>query len=139
MKSFPGTVGVSEVRDQREVVEPLFRVLGAARNGRPGTSGAIMVVAAILLDPTSIRLSAMSREQETQIMRYVGAFEPVHTLHDRGCAGRTGGQPSQRHPVRGCALRRPGVDGLLPSSGRTYCMGEVAIMTLILVLAAVAL
>ena len=32
-----------------------------------------MVVAAILLISTTIRLSAMSREQETQIMRYVGA------------------------------------------------------------------
>ena len=32
-----------------------------------------LLVAAILLISTTIRLSAMSREQETQIMRYVGA------------------------------------------------------------------
>ncbi|WP_448755541.1 permease-like cell division protein FtsX, partial [Actinomyces sp.] len=71
-EEFSGTAGVSEVRDQREVVEPLFRVLGAARTAALGL-GAIMVVAAILLISTTIRLSAMSREQETQIMRYVGA------------------------------------------------------------------
>ena len=67
-EEFSGTAGVSEVRDQREVVEPLFRVLGAARTAALGL-GAIMVVAAILLISTTIRLSAMSREQETQIMR----------------------------------------------------------------------
>ena len=54
------------------VHERLLRVLGAARTAALGL-GAIMVVAAILLISTTIRLSAMSREQETQIMRYVGA------------------------------------------------------------------
>ncbi|MBF1140713.1 MAG: ABC transporter permease, partial [Thermobifida sp.] len=52
-EEFSGTAGVSEVRDQREVVEPLFRVLGAARTAALGL-GAIMVVAAILLISTTI-------------------------------------------------------------------------------------
>ena len=71
-EEFSGTPGVSEVRDQREIVEPLFKVLGAARTAALGLGG-IMVIAAVLLISTTIRLSAMSREQETQIMRYVGA------------------------------------------------------------------
>ena len=71
-EEFSGVEGVSEVRDQREIVEPLFKVIDSARTLALGL-GAVMIVAAILLISTTIRLSAMSRETETQIMRYVGA------------------------------------------------------------------
>ncbi len=67
-----GTPGVAEVRDQRELIEPLFKVVDNAKLISLGLAG-IMVVAAILLITTTIQLSAMSREEETQIMRLVGA------------------------------------------------------------------
>lgn len=71
-EEFSGAPGVSEVKDQREIVEPLFKVIDAARLLALGL-GLVMVIAAIMLISTTIKLSAMSREQETQIMRYVGA------------------------------------------------------------------
>ena len=71
-EEFNGSPGVSEVRDQRDLVEPLFEVLEKAKVLSLGLAG-IMVVAAVLLITTTIRLSAMSRERETQIMRLVGA------------------------------------------------------------------
>lgn len=71
-EEFSGSPGVSEVRDQRELVEPLFAVLEKAKALSLGLA-AVMVVAAVLLITTTIRLSAMSRERETQIMRLVGA------------------------------------------------------------------
>lgn len=67
-----GTPGVSEVKDQRELIEPLFQVVEKAKIVSIGLA-AVMIVAAILLITTTIRLSAMSREEETQIMRLVGA------------------------------------------------------------------
>lgn len=67
-----GTPGVSEVKDQRELIEPLFQVVEKAKAISIGLA-AVMIVAAVLLITTTIRLSAMSREEETQIMRLVGA------------------------------------------------------------------
>lgn len=71
-EEFQGASGVSEVKDQREVVEPLFKVIDRAKLLSLGLAG-VMIVAAVLLITTTIRLSAMSREQETSIMRLVGA------------------------------------------------------------------
>ena len=71
-EEFSGAPGVSEVMDQREIVEPLFTVIDRAKVLALGL-GAVMIVAAVLLITTTIRLSAMSREQETSIMRLVGA------------------------------------------------------------------
>ena len=71
-EEFGGSPGVSEVRDQRELVEPMFNVIEKAKLLSLGLAG-IMTVAAILLITVTIRLSAMSRERETQIMRLVGA------------------------------------------------------------------
>ncbi|MDO5049608.1 MAG: permease-like cell division protein FtsX [Actinomycetaceae bacterium] len=71
-EEFAGAPGVSEVVDQREIVDPLFSVIDKAKYMSLGLA-AIMTVAAILLITTTIRLSAMSREKETTIMRYVGA------------------------------------------------------------------
>ena len=67
-----GTPGVAEVRDQRDLIEPLFNVAEKMKLISLGLAG-IMTVAAVLLITTTIQLSAMSREEETQIMRLVGA------------------------------------------------------------------
>ena len=140
-EEFSGTPGVSEVRDQREVVEPLFRVLGAARTAALGL-GAIMVVAAILLISTTIRLSAMSREQETQIMRYVGAsnlFIQAPFMIEGALAALVGALFAIGTLFAGVHVVVQG--WMAPSFKWTNFigMGEVAIMTPILVLAAVAL
>lgn len=71
-EEFSGTPGVSEVRDQRELIEPLFQLVEKMKMISIGLAG-VMIVAAILLITTTIQLSAMSREEETQIMRLVGA------------------------------------------------------------------
>lgn len=67
-----GRSGVEEVRDQREVYEPLFEILHKATLIASGLAG-VMLLAAVLLITTTIRLSAMSRSRETGIMRLVGA------------------------------------------------------------------
>ncbi|WP_029068667.1 permease-like cell division protein FtsX [Jonesia quinghaiensis] len=67
-----GRAGVEEVRDQREIYEPLFDVLTKATLVASGLAG-VMLLAAVLLITTTIRLSALSRRRETGIMRLVGA------------------------------------------------------------------
>lgn len=67
-----GVAGVDTVIDQRETLEPLFLIMNRATLVAVGL-GFIMVVAAVLLITTTIRLSAMSRKRETSIMRLVGA------------------------------------------------------------------
>lgn len=67
-----GLPGVAEVHDQRELIEPLFQVVETAKVVSLILAG-IMTVAAVLLISTTIQLSALSREEETQIMRLVGA------------------------------------------------------------------
>ncbi|UNX54145.1 permease-like cell division protein FtsX [Georgenia sp. TF02-10] len=67
-----GRPGVEVVVDQREQLEPLFLVLNRATLMSVGL-GAVMIVTAVLLITTTIRLSAMSRRRETGIMRLVGA------------------------------------------------------------------
>lgn len=71
-EEFSGTPGVAEVKDQRELIEPLFELVEKMKVISIGLAG-VMIVAAILLITTTIQLSAMSREEETQIMRLVGA------------------------------------------------------------------
>ncbi|GAA2232592.1 permease-like cell division protein FtsX [Rarobacter faecitabidus] len=67
-----GRPGVEEVQDQRQVLEPIFRVLNGATFVAAGLA-AVMLLAAVLLITTTIRLSALSRRRETGIMRLVGA------------------------------------------------------------------
>ena len=71
-EAFSTTEGVSEVQDQSELVQPLLEVI---QNGQALSIGlaVVMTVAAILLITTTIQLSALAREKETQIMRLVGA------------------------------------------------------------------
>lgn len=67
-----GKEGVDTVSDQRQIFEPVFAVLNRATVATAALA-AVMVVVAILLTGTTIRMSAASRRTETEIMRLVGA------------------------------------------------------------------
>ncbi|MBN9606514.1 MAG: ABC transporter permease [Actinomycetales bacterium] len=67
-----GMPGVQSVQDQRALLDPIFSVLNAASFTAVGIA-ALMLVAAVLLIGTTIRLSAFSRRRELGIMRLVGA------------------------------------------------------------------
>lgn len=67
-----GRDGVEQVDDQRQIFEPIFAVINRATLVTV-ILAAVMVVTAILLTGTTIRMSAASRRNETEIMRYVGA------------------------------------------------------------------
>ena len=71
-EEFTGMPGVAQINDQREILDQLFQIVDHATWMSLGLAG-VMTVAAVLLITTTIRLSAMSREKETTIMRYVGA------------------------------------------------------------------
>jgi cell division transport system permease protein len=64
--------GVEQVQDQRAYLDPIFAALNAASVTAVGIA-ALMLVAAVLLIATTIRLSAFSRRRELGIMRLVGA------------------------------------------------------------------
>lgn len=78
-EGFSSTPGVDTVNDQRELLEPLFSKLNQASVFALGTA-AVMIVCAVLLIATTIRLSAFSRRRETSIMRLVGASRSVIQL-----------------------------------------------------------
>lgn len=67
-----GRTGVEEVVDQRQIFDPVFAVLNRATLVTVVLAG-VMVVVAIMLTATTIRMSAASRRNETEIMRLVGA------------------------------------------------------------------
>ena len=67
-----GRDGVESVVDQRQQLEPIFSVLNRFTLVAGGLA-IVMVVTAMLLIPSTIRLSAMFRRNETEILRYVGA------------------------------------------------------------------
>ncbi|MCI4012986.1 permease-like cell division protein FtsX [Brevibacterium sp. ZH18] len=71
-ESFSSTPGVEEVVDQNQLLDRLFGVLNIATVVAVAIAG-IMLVCAMLLIATTIRLSAFSRRRETGIMRLVGA------------------------------------------------------------------
>lgn len=64
--------GVEAVTDQRQYLDKIFAVLNAASYSAIGVA-ALMLIAAVLLIATTIRLSAFSRRRELGIMRLVGA------------------------------------------------------------------
>lgn len=70
--SVTGMPGVDEVTDQRALLQPIFDVMNAASYTAIGIA-ALMLVTAVLLISTTIRLSAFSRRRELAIMRLVGA------------------------------------------------------------------
>lgn len=67
-----GLAGVQDVADQRGYLDQIFSVLNAASFTAIGLA-ALMLIAAVLLIATTIRLSAFSRRRELGIMRLVGA------------------------------------------------------------------
>jgi cell division transport system permease protein len=71
-ESLANQPGVDEVVDQRAYLQPIFDALNAASYTAIGIA-VLMLVAAVLLIATTIRLSAFSRRRELGIMRLVGA------------------------------------------------------------------
>ncbi len=67
-----GMPGVESVTDQRGLLEPIFAIMNAATFTAVCIAG-LMLIAAVLLIATTIRLSAFSRRREIGIMRLVGA------------------------------------------------------------------
>jgi cell division transport system permease protein len=67
-----GRQGVEEVVDQRQIFEPVFRILNSATIVTI-VLAAVMILVAILLTGTTIRMSAANRKEETEIERLVGA------------------------------------------------------------------
>jgi len=67
-----GRPGVEAVEDQRRIFDSLFLALNRA-SLMSGGLAVVMMLAAVLLITTTIRLSAMSRQRETEIMKLVGA------------------------------------------------------------------
>lgn len=72
IESLSGLAGVQDVSDQRGLLDQIFSVLNAASYTAIGVA-VLMLVAAMLLIATTIRLSAFSRRRELGIMRLVGA------------------------------------------------------------------
>jgi cell division transport system permease protein len=71
-ESLSGYAGVYDVIDQRKYLDPIFGALNAASITAVGLA-TLMLIAAVLLIATTIRLSAFSRRRELGIMRLVGA------------------------------------------------------------------
>ncbi|WP_288804926.1 permease-like cell division protein FtsX [uncultured Bifidobacterium sp.] len=67
-----GRDGVEEVSDQRQIFDPVFKILNRA-TAVTLVLAVVMVIVAILLTGTTIRMSAAARRNETEIMRLVGA------------------------------------------------------------------
>jgi cell division transport system permease protein len=67
-----GLDGVSTVRDQRAILEPIYGAIDALKYGSWGIA-AFLVFAALLLVANTIRLAAFARRREIGIMRLVGA------------------------------------------------------------------
>ena len=126
-ETFSSQPGVETVIDQRQLLERLFSVMNAASLVAVSIAG-VMIVCAILLIATTIRLSAFSRRRETGIMRLVGASKTGHpaAVHPRrrdrrrhrrgpGLGNALGGGPllPWRVPVQavsGHRLHLPGTD-----------------------------
>ncbi|GAA5151037.1 permease-like cell division protein FtsX [Microbacterium pseudoresistens] len=72
VEAFQGVPGVEEVTDQLEYLDPLFSALTVATYIAVGIA-VLMLIAAVLLIATTIRLSAYARRKEIGIMRLVGA------------------------------------------------------------------
>lgn len=71
-ETFSGVPGVQSVSDQRSLLDQIFSLLRVASYTAVGVAG-LMLIAAMLLISTTIRLSAYSRRREIGIMRLVGA------------------------------------------------------------------
>ena len=72
IESLSGLPGVQSVVDQRDYLDGILDILNAASYAAIGLAS-LMLIAAVLLIATTIRLSAFSRRREIGIMRLVGA------------------------------------------------------------------
>lgn len=72
IQTVSGMPGVESVTDQRQLLDSIFAMLNAASITAFAVA-LVMLVAAVLLIATTIRLSAFSRRRELGIMRLVGA------------------------------------------------------------------
>ncbi|GAA1120396.1 MULTISPECIES: permease-like cell division protein FtsX [Nesterenkonia] len=73
---FGSAPGVESVADQQEVLDQIFGILNGLTLVALIIAG-VMIVCALLLVATTIRLSAFSRRRETGIMRLVGASKSM--------------------------------------------------------------
>jgi cell division transport system permease protein len=71
-EAFGGMEGVEGVQNQMQYLDPLFSALTVATYIAVGIA-VLMLIAAVLLIATTIRLSAYARRRELGIMRLVGA------------------------------------------------------------------
>lgn len=71
-EAFKGMDGVESVKNQMQYLDPLFSALTIATYVAVGIA-VLMLIAAVLLIATTIRLSAFARRKELGIMRLVGA------------------------------------------------------------------
>ncbi|WP_271394448.1 permease-like cell division protein FtsX [Neomicrococcus lactis] len=76
---FSSMPGVEVVVDQRELLEKIFSVINMASLASLAVA-VVMIICAVLLVATTIRMSAFSRRRETGIMRLVGASKTVIQL-----------------------------------------------------------
>jgi len=76
---FDGLAGVEDVVDQGALLDRFFQFLNGLTLGSLVLAG-VMLVAAVLLVGTTIRLSAANRRRETGIMRLVGASNTLLQL-----------------------------------------------------------
>lgn len=76
---FSSMPGVEVVSDQRELLEQIFSLMNMASVIAVSVA-VVMLVCAVLLIATTIRLSAFSRRRETGIMRLVGASKTMIQL-----------------------------------------------------------
>jgi cell division transport system permease protein len=76
---FSSMPGVELVSDQRELLEQIFSLMNMASVIAVSVA-VVMLVCAVLLIATTIRLSAFSRRRETGIMRLVGASKTMIQL-----------------------------------------------------------
>lgn len=72
VQGLKGAQGIEEIRDFRQVLDPIFNTLNIA-SVTAVSIAVVMLVAAALLIATTIRLSAIARRRELGIMRLVGA------------------------------------------------------------------
>jgi cell division transport system permease protein len=76
---FSSMPGVELVSDQRELLEQIFSLMNMASVVAVSVA-VVMLLCAVLLIATTIRLSAFSRRRETGIMRLVGASKTMIQL-----------------------------------------------------------
>lgn len=77
--AFEGMPGVAQVKDIREVLDPLFNALDVLKQAAWGLAG-VMSVCTVLLVSTTIRMVAWTRRRETHIKRMVGASKAAIRL-----------------------------------------------------------